>query len=92
MRFWLQKGRAAMSDIRLEREFGVPPERLFEVVTTNAELLRWWGHEGWTMQDQQLDFSAEGPWHSAMISDEGNLYKMSGQVTRVQPFEVIGFT
>jgi len=81
-----------MSDIRLEREFAVSPERLFEVVSANAELLRWWGHEGWTMRDEQLDFSRKGPWHSAMLSDEGNLFKLSGQVTKVEPFETIGFT
>jgi len=81
-----------MSDIRLEREFGVSPQRLFEVVSSHADVLQWWGHEGWTMRDEQLDFSRVGPWHSAMISEEGNLYKMSGQVTKVQPFEMIGFT
>lgn len=81
-----------MSDIRVEREFAVSPARLFAVVTTNAEILQWWGHEGWTMQDEQLDFSRKGPWHSAMLSDEGNLFKMSGQVTNVHPIDTIGFT
>ena len=81
-----------MSDIRVEREFNVTPQRLFEVVTTNAGLLQWWGHDGWTMRDQQLDFSRIGPWHSAMLSEEGNLFKMSGHVTKVEPVHTIGFT
>ncbi|MBD3665068.1 SRPBCC family protein [Sulfitobacter aestuariivivens] len=81
-----------MSDIRLEREFGVSPARLFEVISSNAGLLEWWGHDGWTMRDEQLDFTREGPWHAAMLSDEGNLYKLSGQVTKVEPIETIGFT
>lgn len=81
-----------MSDIRLERDFSVTPTRLFKVISTRAELLRWWGHDGWTMRDEQLDFSREGPWHSAMLSEEGNLFKMSGQVTSVLPGKSIGFT
>ena len=81
-----------MADIRIEREFPVTQARLFEVITTNAALLQWWGHEGWSMRGERLDFSREGPWHSAMTSDEGNLFQMSGQVTKVQPIDMVGFT
>ena len=74
-----------MSDIRLEREFNVSPARLFEVLSSNAEVVRWWGHDSWTMRDQQLDFTREGPWHSAMISDEGNLFKLCLLYTSPSP-------
>lgn len=81
-----------MSDIRLEREFAVTPERLFEVISTRADLVRWWGHDGWTFSDENIDFSKTGPWFADMRSDEGNRYKMSGQVTLVRPPHAIGFT
>lgn len=81
-----------MSDIRLEREFAVTPERLFEVISTRADLIRWWGHDGWTFADESIDFSKTGPWFADMLSDEGNRYKMSGQVTLVRPPHAIGFT
>lgn len=81
-----------MSDIRLEREFAVNPERLFEVISTRADLVRWWGHDGWTFSDENIDFSKTGPWFADMRSDEGNRYKMSGQVTLVRPPHAIGFT
>ena len=81
-----------MADIRLEREFSVTPKRLFEVVSARAEVLKWWGHEGWSMRDEALDFTKTGPWHSAMISEEGNLFKLSGQVTSVHPNRQIAFT
>lgn len=81
-----------MSDIRLERDFSVSPERLFEVISTRADLVRWWGHDGWTFQEEQLDFSRPGPWLADMLSEEGNRYKLSGQVTRVSPPDLIGFT
>ena len=81
-----------MSDIQVTREFPVTPARLFEVISTKAYLLQWWGHESWTMRDESLDFTRLGPWHSAMISEEGNLFAMSGQVTKVEPITVIGIT
>lgn len=81
-----------MSDIRLERDFPVSPARLFEVISQRAELIRWWGHEGWTFASEHMDFSRTGPWHADMRSEEGNTYKLSGQVTRVSPPDTIGFT
>lgn len=81
-----------MSDLRLEREFAVSPERLFEVLSKRAEVIRWWGHDGWTFLDEQIDFSTTGPWFADMLSEEGNRYKISGQVTRVSPPALIAFT
>lgn len=81
-----------MSDIRLEREFAVTPERLFEVISTRAELLRWWGHDGWTFTEEHIDFSRTGPWFADMRSEEGNRFKVSGEVTLVRPPHTIGFT
>lgn len=81
-----------MSDIRLEREFAVSPARLFEALSRNADIIQWWGHESWAMQDENLDFSREGPWHAAAVGEAGNIYKLSGQVTKVSPHKTIGFT
>ena len=81
-----------MADIRLEREFNVSPTRLFEVISSQAMLIQWWGHDGMTLPEERLDFSQLGPWHAVMLSDEGNRFKMSGQVTHVDRPKTIGFT
>ncbi|MFK7834773.1 MAG: SRPBCC domain-containing protein [Sulfitobacter sp.] len=81
-----------MSDLRLERDFPVPPSRLFEVLSKRAELVRWWGHDGWTFVSEHMDFTKTGPWYADMRSEEGNKYKLSGQVTKVAPPDTIGFT
>ena len=39
-----------------------------------------------------MDLSRTGPWHADMRCEEGNQYKLSGQVTRVSAPETIGFT
>lgn len=81
-----------MADIRLEREFNVSALRLFEVISSHALLIQWWGHDGMTLPEENLNFGRLGPWFSVMISDEGNRFKMSGQVTRVDPPNAISFT
>ncbi|NNE52892.1 MAG: SRPBCC domain-containing protein [Sulfitobacter sp.] len=81
-----------MAEITLEREFAVTPERLFQALSQRAELVRWWGHDGWTITDETIDFSRPGSWFADMRSDEGNRYKLSGQVTHVRPPQSIGFT
>jgi uncharacterized protein YndB with AHSA1/START domain len=81
-----------MSDVQVEREFAVSPARLFEVISKRADVIRWWGHDGWTFAEEQIDFSRTGPWFTDMRSEEGNRFKMSGQVTRVSPPTTIGFT
>ncbi len=81
-----------MPDVRLEREFNVDVETLFKFISTTEKLLQWWGPEGIKVESHALDLSKPGPWFAAMISDEGNRYKMSGQVTHVSPPKSIGFT
>ncbi|MEP2029462.1 MAG: SRPBCC domain-containing protein [Paracoccaceae bacterium] len=81
-----------MTDLRLEREFNVTPDRLFEAVSTKAGLLQWWGPETTCVSDHQLDFSRTGPWFSTIENAEGQRYKMSGQVTHVDRPNSIGFT
>lgn len=81
-----------MAELRLEREFPVSPARLYQAISTRAEVIRWWGHDGWQMEDEALDLGREGPWHAAMRSEEGTLFHIEGQVTHVAPGRSIGFT
>lgn len=81
-----------MPDIRLEREFGVTPERLFDFVTKRASVLEWFGYEGMTFPNDEMDFSRTGPWFVEMLSKEGNRMKLSGHVTLVDWPKTVGFT
>ncbi len=81
-----------MSDLRIEREFKVSPERLFAALTTRSDLLRWWGPEGLHVPDADLDLTRIGPWYSVMRNHEGRQYKVSGQVTHVDAPRSVGFT
>ncbi len=81
-----------MTDLRLEREFKVSPERLFAAVSTQVDLLQWWGPEGMHVPQGELDFSRTGPWFSVMQNGDGQQFKVSGQVTHVSPPDSVGFT
>lgn len=81
-----------MAEVRITRDFQVSPERLFQAVTEQAEVINWWGHDGMTLPDVALDFSREGPWHSEMVGADGTRFRMSGQVTHVNPPRSVGFT
>lgn len=81
-----------MADLKLERDFPVTPEVLFEWISDGARLLQWWGPEGIHVPEHDLDFSRTGPWYSVMKNDDGQTFKVSGHVTHVDPPNSVGFT
>ena len=81
-----------MADLRLEREFPVTPDQLFNWVSRTEHLLKWWGPEGLHVPEHAMDFTQVGPWFSVMQNGEGQKFKVSGQVTHVDPPKSVGFT
>ena len=81
-----------MTDIRIEREFSVSPERLFQALTKAEDTQAWFGPEGSHITEGQTDLTKTGPWYMVLVSSEGNRFKVSGQVTHVTPPRSIGYT
>lgn len=81
-----------MSDLRLERDFTVSPERLFTAISSQSDLLKWWGPEGMHVPEGDMDFTRTGPWFSVMQNGDGDKFKVSGQVTHVDAPNSVGFT
>jgi len=81
-----------MAILKMERDFDASPKRVFEMVSTQAGLLQWWGPEGMSLPDHELDFSRIGPWFSVMANAEGQKFKVSGVVTQYEPPNSVGFT
>ncbi len=81
-----------MTDLRIERDFPVSPQRLYDWISTPEKLLQWWGPEGMHVPIHDLDFTRTGPWYSVMQNGEGQQYKVSGHVTHVDPPRSVGFT
>jgi len=81
-----------MSELRIERTFAADPETVFAFVTRTEHLLKWWGPEGMSVPEHDLDLSRPGPWSSVMVSSEGNRYKVTGEVISVDPPKSVEFT
>lgn len=81
-----------MTDLRLERDFRVAPQVLFDWISRTENLLKWWGPEGLHVPEHDLDLSRPGPWYSVMVNGDGQRFKVSGQVTHVNPPVSVGFT
>jgi uncharacterized protein YndB with AHSA1/START domain len=74
-----------MSKLKIERKFSADPEAVFAYLTQRGHLLKWWGPEGMSVPEAQLDFTRPGPWSSVMMSADGKRYKVTGTVVSVDP-------
>jgi len=81
-----------MTDLRITRTFSAPPELVFDFLTRRRHLLDWWGPEGTSLPDENLDFTRPGPWHSVMMNADGRRFKVSGEVVEVTPPRAVAFT
>lgn len=81
-----------MTVLKIERNFAVPPERVFAYVTTTGNLAKWWGPEGTSLPGHDMDLSRPGAWCSTMINAQGGRHKVSGVVVAVAPPSIVEFT
>jgi uncharacterized protein YndB with AHSA1/START domain len=82
-----------MTDLRIDRHFDVDPTTVFDFVTKANRLLEWWGPEGMSVPEHDLDLSRPGrKWWSVMVGGDGRRYKVSGEVVAVDPPRSVEFT
>ena len=81
-----------MPNLVMERTFDATPEKVFTYLSKAEHIVKWWGPEGMTLPEHELAFDKTGPWLSVMQNAEGQQYKVSGQVTHVDPPNSVGFT
>ena len=81
-----------MSELRIERQYPVSPERLFAFVTEPANLIQWWGPEGVGIETQDLDLGRVGPWSLTFLNPGGGTFAMRGNVLAVTPPHTVEFT
>jgi uncharacterized protein YndB with AHSA1/START domain len=80
-----------VSELRIERVYPIAPERLFDYVTKAENVVRWWGPEGVTPTDVNLDLTHTGAWTFAMTGPNGT-FEMCGVVQEVNPPRAVQFT
>ena len=69
-----------------------PPERVFEALTAEAELTRWWGPHGFTTPSAAVDVRVGGRYRFAMQPPDGAVFHLSGQFLEVDPPRRLAYT
>jgi uncharacterized protein YndB with AHSA1/START domain len=75
----------AEREIRIERVFDAPRDRLFEVFTDPESIPRWWGPRGTTTVVEEMDPTRGGRWRFLMRDPEGAETRFSGTYREVSP-------
>jgi len=69
----------------MERTFSASPEIVFTFITQTDNLLKWWGPEGTTITEHNLDFSRLGNWSATMVGPQGHAARVGGAVINIDP-------
>ncbi len=72
-------------ELRFERHFAASPRRVFQALTDPGELVRWWGPEGYSVPECELDVRPGGAWRTCMRSPEGTDHCVGGVYREVVP-------
>ncbi|MEP0521422.1 MAG: SRPBCC domain-containing protein [Hyphomicrobiales bacterium] len=81
-----------MNVYKTERIFKAAQNTVFSYITETEHLLSWWGPEGLSIKEHNLDLSQLGPWSSTLVNAEGGIHKMSGEVFAFNPPTSVEFT
>ena len=81
-----------MADLEIKRHFDAPPEKVFAFITQPEHLIKWWGPEGITIGEHELDFTRKGSWGSVMHGEEGGRYKVTGEVLSIEEGRSVTFS
>ena len=71
--------------LRLTRRFAAPRARVFQAFTEEAELVRWWGPEGFDVPELRLDPRPGGAWRTCMRAPDGKVYCVGGVYRVFEP-------
>lgn len=76
----------------MARHYPVAPARVFAFITQTENLLKWWGPEGTTIEEHDLDFSRLGDWSAVMVGPQGHGARVGGAVMAIDPPNFVELT
>ena len=88
----MSNAKVSETTLRLERFIPSPPEVLFAFWTEPAQLLRWWGPEGYETSVQSLDTRPGGRWRTTLRRSDNSVLAISGIYRIVEPPRRLAFT
>ena len=83
-----------MDELRLHlaKSFAAIPTEVFAACVEPDRLAEWWGPNGFTVPDVELDVRPGGRYRIAMRPPEGELFHLSGEFREVDPSRLLVYT
>jgi uncharacterized protein YndB with AHSA1/START domain len=78
--------------LQLEKTLGAPRPRVFELLTLRGELRTWWGPNGFTTPEIELDLRVGGSYRFTMQPPEGEVFHLRGVFKEIAPAERLAYT
>lgn len=72
-------------DLKIERRFDAAVAKVFRAWAEKDRLRRWWGPEGFTCEDLEMDFREGGAWSCTIVSATEGSHGMRGRYIRIVP-------
>ena len=70
--------------LQLKCSLGAPCERIFSLLTEPVELAKWWGPQGFTTPEMELDLRVGGGYRFSMKPPDGDLFHLSGEFLEIE--------
>lgn len=64
--------------LTISRVIATSPEKLFDAWTKPDIILKWWGPEGSSVEEHELDIRVGGGWKTTFLNPDGNFYACGG--------------
>lgn len=80
------------TDLRMERSFDAPRERVYRAYTDPALLVRWLGPRRLKMRIDEMDVRPGGRWRFVHVDEDGSEYGFHGEFLGIRPNERISQT
>src|SRR6478735_5620951 len=71
--------------LNLECTLAARPEEVFRMLTESAELMTWWGPQGFIIPSAELNLTEGGRYRFRMTPPEGEPFHLSGEFLEIDP-------
>ena len=79
----VMNGQSGELVLELKRVLNAPRERIFRMLTEPAELTAWWGPQGFTTPEIELDLKVGGGYRFAMQPPDEDLFHLAGEFLEI---------
>lgn len=78
--------------LTLECTLDAPRERIFQMMTEPAELVKWWGPRGFSLPAAELRLAVGGRYRFSMQPPDGDVFHLSGEFVELSAPSRLGYT